>query len=217
MKRASPEHGNIRVQNVGRGLPYPQIEGWRVIPAWSRGAEPWKALSPFCIGHTKDTNFECYWQSHKVWDHVNAQKAYNWSWPAQKHLDEDGNPNADWYKWHEALKNHKYPVRRPNGRAKPQYAWWNGEKLGVVEARKQIYIPELQKLYRDHPVYQRLLEEVRGGQNIILLEPDGYPGGKDVDLDSLVTMQDQTEIKGKYFPYGHGYVIALTILEDLQK
>lgn len=137
-------------------------------------------------------------------------------------MTEDGLPNDKWHKWHESLKNHKYPVRRPNGRAKPLYAWWNEEKLDVVQARKAIYIPELQKLYRAHPVYQKLLEKVRGGQNIIIVEPDGpnytkYPNGRDVTQELLVEMQDWTEQEDskRYFPYGHGYVIALTLFEDL--
>jgi len=114
-----------------------------------------------------------------------------------------------------------HPIRRPNGRAIPLYAWWNGQKLSVIEARKQIYIPELQKL----------LEKVREGQNIIIVEPDGaplnlYPQGFEVNIDLLTILQDVTTVKDfpgsklksdKYVPYGHGYVIALTILEDLQR
>lgn len=216
MKRVSPEHGSICVQNVGRGIPYPRRAGWKIIPAWSRGAAPYRELSPFHIGHAPNQNFESFWQSHKVWKHVAKQEVYNWSWPAEQHLGDDGNPNEAWTKWHNALKTHKYPVRRPNGRAIPEYAWFEGEQLGVVDARKRIYIPELQKLYRAHPVYQKLLEEVRSGQNIIIMEPDGYPGGLEVTHESLVSMQDQTELNGKYFPYGHGYVIALTLFEDLK-
>jgi hypothetical protein len=49
-------------------------------------------------------------------------------------------------------------VRRPNGRAVPLYAWWKGQKLGIVEARKQIYIPYLQDLYRQSPIYKQLLQ-----------------------------------------------------------
>jgi len=232
MKRASPEPGLIRVCGVGRGLPYPNEEGWENIPAWSRGAEPWDKLSPFKIGPIQGcNNFESWWQSHKVWNPVVAQKGWDWKWPSEIHVDADNNPNEAWYKWHNALIANKHPVRRPNGRAIPLYAWWGGKKLGIVEARKQIYIPYLQKLYRMELAYQKLLEKVREGQSIIILEPDGppphlYTKGGDVTLESLIQLQDVTELKdfpgvssksAKYVPYGHGYVIALTLLEDLEK
>lgn len=226
MKRVSPEHGNIRVRAVGRGIPYLTEPGWYTIPAWSRGSKPFDQLSPFKIGHEPGKNFECYWQSWKVWSKVEKQEKFDWSWPEETHVDQDtGLPNEKWIKWHEALLNNKRPVRRPNGRAIPLYAWWEGEQLDVVQARKRIYIPELQKLYRAHPVYQILLDRVRSGHNLIIVEPDGpcyktWPKGRDVDLQLLVDLQDRTtreEDPTKYFPYGHGYVLALTILQDLTK
>jgi hypothetical protein len=103
--------------------------------------------------------------------------------------------------------------------------------LGIVEARKEIYIPYLQKLYRAHSAYVKLLEKVREGQNVIILEPDGppphlYPAGWDATLETLIQLQEVTELKdfpggvgrgSKYVPYGHGYVIALTLMEDLMR
>lgn len=220
MKRVAVEPGSIRVRSTGRGVPYPTEAGWEVIPAWSRGAAPYNALSPFKI---KENNcfFENVWQSYKVWEAVEKQTADNWKWPAETHAT-DGAPNMAWYRWHDALRAHSRPVRRPNGRNIPLYAWFEGEQLGVVEARKRIYIPRLQKLYRAHEVYQKLLQKVRAGQNIVIVEPDGcphgdYPQGRDVNLELLVEWQDCTTDGKRYFPYGHGYVIALTLLEDLQE
>lgn len=173
MKRASVEHGSIRIRSVARGVPYPTQEGWKVIPAWSRGASPYNQLSPF---HIKDENghiFENMWQSYKVWDTVQKQNKSNWSWKEEKHVDEYNKPNNEWEKWHHSLKSHQQPVRRPNGRNIPLYAFFEGEELDVVQARKRIYIPTLQRLYRAHKVYQDLLQLVKGGQNIIIVEPDG--------------------------------------------
>ncbi len=71
-----------------------------------------------------------------------------------------------------------------------------------------------------------LLEKVRSGQNIIILEPDGpthtqYPDGMDVNKEILTMLQYVTEMKdfpkgkgSRYVPYGHGYVIALSLVED---
>lgn len=238
--------GQIRVREAKRrqaGGGYPKVQGFTNIPAFSKGAKPYKELSPFFIGpiHFEEDgqpevaqNFECFWQSFKVWRNVDRQTG-EWTWPAENHVDAQENPNANWRRWHRALFEHPTAVRRPNGKAVPLYAWWKRRKLGIVEARKEIYIPYLQQLYRNHRVYQQLLAMVRRGTNIIILEPDGpnldlYPTGMPVNLEMLVDLQNVTRMEEfprvedhtnadippqKYVPYGHGYVLALTLLEDL--
>ncbi|HMP28132.1 MAG TPA: hypothetical protein PKD85_00945, partial [Saprospiraceae bacterium] len=232
----------IIVAQSGRGVPYPKIEGYKAYPIHSRGAKPWKEMSPFLIGpiEFKDSDgnveecpiFENFWQGTKVWKKVTKQKQKKpeWVWPAETHIGKDGDPNDKWYEWHEALLKHEKPVRRPNGKAIPEYAWWfnsktkDFEKLGLVEARKKIYIDTLQKLYRKNPVYKTLLKEFRAGQNVLLIEPDGpwheiYPNGREVTLDLLKKLVEKTNYedegyKGKYMPFGHGYVAAMCLLED---
>jgi len=239
---------NIRVRKAkgprGSSIGYPKVEGWENIPAWSRGAKPWKYLSPFEIGpvmYEENGNiisaalFENFWQGWKVWEVVKKQNQKSqkskWVWPKERHVDINLNPNELWVKWHNAMMKHKTPVRRPNGKNIPLYAYWKGKKLGIVEARKQIYIPYLQYLYRSHPTYKKLLEKVLAGSKIIILEPDGplydiYPDGMPVNLELLYNLQNVTKIGDipggntysnpkQYFPYGHGMVIALTLLEDV--
>ncbi len=85
----------------------------------------------------------------------------------------------------------------------------------------------MKHLYRAHPVYQKLLQKVKSGKNIILVEPDGpileaYPNGLDVDLPLLYTLIDRMNYApegypDRYRPYGHGYVLAMQLLEDLNK
>jgi len=254
-RKMQKPHGKIRVREHSKGLHYPnttgapdnfKAPGWTIIPAHSRGAKPWKELSPFFIGpvifdedvpgvgtvQKRAENFESFWQSFKAWKTVDRQATKDWKWPAEKHVDEEENPNANWYKWHDALLKNKSAVRRPNGRAVPLYAWWKGRKLGLIDSRRNIYIPFLQDLYRKSPTYQKLLEIVRNGTNIIILEPDGpraelYPTGMDVNVElllDLVSVQKMKDFPGgqnyrekeKYVAYGHGYVLALTLLEDLQ-
>lgn len=216
--------GKIRIGQQRRAKSYPTSPAFTTIPAWSRGAGEWKQLSPFYIKFPDGVIFENFWQSFKVWRKVDAQKGV-WSHPSETHVDSNDNPNAQWEKWHEKLMKYSEPIRRPNGRAIPLYAYFNGEKLSVEEARRKIYIPYLQELYRDHPVYQKLRDKVKSGENIMLIEPDGplleaYPNGLEVNLKKLqdligVTNYSEEGYPEKYRPYGHGYVIALTILEDL--
>lgn len=223
MKRASPEPGSVAVYRCGRGIPYPKKQGWINISAWSRGAAPWNQLSPFFIGPVEDAvNFENHWQSYKVWESISNER----------HIGEDGLPNDAWRAWHKQLRETRSAIRHPNGYEKPLYAWYKDQKLGVVEARKQIYIPDLQRLYRAHAAYQQLLAMVRKGTNVILIEPDGPAEDarcQPLSKETLVALQDCTTWKeaaplfgqplgsgsNRYFPYGHGYVIALTLLEDL--
>jgi hypothetical protein len=123
-----------------------------------------------------------------------------------------------------ALIKHELPVRRPNGKAVPLYSYFQGEKLGLVEARKKIFIHYLKMIYRKTPTYQELLKKFRSGQSIMLIEPDGplleaYPNGLEVDLLLLNSLIEVTNYASegfpdRYRPYGHGYVLATCLLED---
>lgn len=98
----------IRVRNVERGVSYPNVAGFNNIPGWSRGAKPWKDLSPFTIGpvifeedgQMKHANiFENFYQSMEVWKQVDKQKSKNWNWSAEIHVGPDNLPNDNWRKW----------------------------------------------------------------------------------------------------------------------
>ena len=219
------KYGKIRIAQQQRARSYPSVPGYETIPAWSRGAGEWKQLSPFYLKFADGTIFENFFQSFKVWEKVDKQNKKDWKWPAENHVDINKNPNQNWLRWHEALLHHNLPVRRPNGKAVPLYAYWNNQKLNTIEGRKQIYIPYLKQLYRANPVYHKLLEKVRNGKNIIIVEPDGplldaYPNGLEVDLVMLYNLIDRMNYApeghpNRYRPYGHGYVLAMTMLEDL--
>ncbi len=227
----------IRVGGQGRGVSYPSKVGFEQIPAWSRGSKPWKNLSPFFMGPVifdstgkgdVETSliFENFWQSRKVYNRLTKQnqKSSGWRWPADNNqVDEHNNPTKNWYLWNEALNNYGRAVRRPNGRAIPLYAYWKGQKLGVINSRKQIYIPHYQILLRQNIYYQTLLDIVKKGGKIIIIGPDGpdprvYKEGREVNLNILTGWINKTtrdEDPNRYFPYGHEYVIALTLLQDL--
>jgi hypothetical protein len=216
--------GKIRIAQQAKGKAYPVFENFVNIPCWSRGKGEWKQLSPFYLKFEEGAIFENFYQSFKLWDTVTKQKTKNWNWPEEKHVDEFGNPNKKWLNWHTKLLHHELPVRRPNGKAVPLYAYWEGRKLGIIDSRKEIYIPYLKKLYRVNPVYKKLLEIFKSGKNIMLIEPDGpflesYPNGLEVNLPLLHSLIDKTNyteegFPSKYRPYGHGYVLAMCLLED---
>jgi hypothetical protein len=172
--------------------------------------------------------FENFWQAHKVYPQVEKQnqRTSEWTWPAEIHIDDEDEtdaPNDKWAAWHTAVRSHPMPIRRPNGRSIPRFSWYKGEALDLIQARKQIYIDTYQRLLRAHPTYNKLLDMfVHQNKNLIIVEPDGplpaeFPDGMPVTLDLLVELQTETKrSNGTYHPYGHGYVIALTLLEDRQ-
>lgn len=111
-------------------------------------------------------NVENYWQCHKCWEKVDKQSKDEWSHLAETHVEEFNEkslnadcisvsvgtintinknlvPNEKWYHWHDKLIRHSKPVRRPNGKHVPLYAWWYNhdlgcyEKLNTIEARKK--------------------------------------------------------------------------------
>lgn len=246
--------GRIRIAQQAKGRSYPSVPGFENIPAWSRGKGEWKELSPFFIRIPKYVEketgaefhniiFEDFYQSFKVYEKVDKQNQKDWKWPAEIHVDANGNPNEKWWNWHSALLKHDQAVRRPNGKNIPLYSYFvseapfsalhaekelceakfKSEKLGIVDARKQIYIPYLKELYLNHPVFQKLLQKVRNGINVMIIEPDGpfldvYPDGLEVNLPILQSLIEVTNYAAegyphKYRPYGHGYVIAMALLQ----
>jgi hypothetical protein len=231
--------GRIRIGQQNRAKPYPKYDGFEEIAAWSRGKQPWKQLSPFFLGPVKFINaeggleeaqiFENFWQSFKVWENVEKVNKKEWLWPAEQHVTGEL-PNEMWYNWHQTLLHHNQPVRRPNGRVVPLYAWWFNqetqeyEKLDTIAARRKIYIPYLKQLYRAHPTYNLLLQKLRQGINLMLIEPDGplvdaYPNGREISLELLEELIGKMNYgaegyPGRYAPYGHTFVLATCLLED---
>ena len=243
------QHGNVYIWKWEDRKAYPSDTECVNLPIWSRGKSPWNKLSPFYLKTESGEIFENVWQSYKVYPKVKAQHQpwCEWRYPEEVHYANDTVDMERWTKWHKAVRTHPRALRRPNGTEKPVFALYEGERLGIVEARKRIYVPMLQKLYRAHPQYQEALKLVQE-HNIILIEPDGPPGigSWDPDLlefthdrgmrarsiEFLKGLQDVTNYKElteyvgastdcltepkRYFPYGHGYVMALTLLEDLE-
>jgi hypothetical protein len=153
---------------------------------WSRG------LSPFFCGPVKlyagqvATNVENAWQFSKVY---------------KQHTDAQGNPTNEYFEWAKAgwtdNKAHRYPMGKG---AKPEYAWWDGEKLGYLEARKRIYVPLYARAVRKTDAYKKLRELYDTGELIYLWDFDGY------DHEALgMTMEDV--LNNEKRPMGHAFVL----------
>ena len=86
-------------------------------------------LSPYFLKNAKGQLMECIWQFSKSYSSVTAQRQYSskyqygnsdylvWEHPAEKHVDEKGEPNNKYWKWRKKGMNNPKPVRYPNGYA----------------------------------------------------------------------------------------------------
>ena len=156
-----------------------------------------KELSPLLIGD--DHPFENTWQYTKVYPQLGHWK--------------DEKPTKKWEEWRKSgFKKRKRGkgVRTPpevsklqKDNRKPLCAWWKGEKLGYIESRKKIYVPEYAKLIRKSRAFAALI-----GKDVLVIGIDGppldkYPNGFEVTEERLVeALNDPTH------PFGHSYVVA---------
>jgi hypothetical protein len=141
----------------------PDVE---LINTTSRSDSWTTGLSPFFLGPCElygdyvCTNVENGWQYSKCYS---------------EHVDAEGNPTPDYFKW--ALKGwcNERAVRYPMGKGrKPLYSWWNGEKLDYVTARKKVYIPLYAKAVYKTEAYKKLKKKYKDNGEVHLLDFDGY-------------------------------------------
>lgn len=90
-------------------------------------------------------------------------------------------------------------------KARPMYSWWDGEKLGYIDARKRIYIPLYSEAARKTEAFNYLKKLVDNGEDIVLW-----------DFDGRVTNQTMDEvINDPTASLGHAFVIKMMLLEML--
>jgi hypothetical protein len=158
---------------------------------WSRG------LSPFFLGPVK-----------LYGDYVsqNVENAWQYCKCFVEHLDEHNEPGPAYFYWAQRGWNRKVADRYPMGRgSKPLYSLWDGQKLGYVDARKQIYIPLYSNAVKDTPAFAKLKEIYKSTEFLVLQDFDAHNLNViGYDINKLI---DNDKIK-----VGHGYVLAMMLL-----
>lgn len=134
------------------------------------------------------------------------ENAYQFSKVYPDHLDADGNPGAAYWAWAEEGWRDPVAHRYPRGKgAKPAYAWWDGQKLGYLEARLQIYFT----LYRDAvaggAAFRRLQTAAREHDAIALFDFDGF------DHDAAGMSLAEAFLVDRR-PVGHAFVLKAMLL-----
>ncbi len=164
---------------------------------WSQG------LSPFFCGPCEfpggevARNVENAWQFSKVYD---------------VHVDANGDPTNQYFKWRKRGFDDNKPQRYPMGKGSvPLYSYYEGEKLSYIEARKKIYVPIYSKAVVQTEAFKTLRKEFKSlkeNETMWLWDFDGY------DHKALnMTYQDAINCEDKKF--GHAFVLGF-LLEKMK-
>lgn len=174
-----------------------QRYGTPIINTTSHAKGLWsRELSPFLLGPVKlyngytAKNVENGWQYCKVY---------------KEHVNGSGDPKPKYFEWAKAGWNKEKADRYPMGKgAIPEYSYWDGEKLGYIEARKKIYIPLYIKAVAKTNAYQKLKAIYREGRDLYLWDFDGYDYIRmQKSLDEVLNDPDHK--------MGHAFVLAMML------
>lgn len=166
----------------------------------SRSSESWSLqLSPFYLGPCD------------IYEGIVAKKMEN-AWQYSKvydcHLDENGDPSIEYFKWACDGWNKSNAVRYPMGKgAIPKYSFWNGNQYSYIEARKNIYIPLYAKAVVKTDAYKRLQEIITTNKTLYLMDFDAY---RHQDLN--MTLTDVINNPNKKM--GHAFVLMMLLTEE---
>lgn len=213
----------IACGRTARGAPYPALDGYVTIPAWSRGAQPWCNLSPMRLGPVwiqdpadvvrpgfslmdgsvwaQATCFENYWQGSKIYqvDLVDATLP----------VTVENLKPAFWTRRAEVFASVK-PVRRALPKARygvPIAGYYEGEVMDYVTSRVRIYAPFYSRLVVDTPEFQQLLFNAQSGVPLLLVGPDGYDHQVPLTVELL-----QALILDPSIIFGHELVLCGMLL-----
>lgn len=174
------------------------VGDFTVVDTTSRSTSVWTTeLSPFHLGPCPLYGGQVARRMENAWQFA---KCY------RQHVDADGNPSAAYWHWARQGWANSMAVRYPMGKgAKPEYLYWDGERLGYVAGRHRVYWP----LYRDAvartSAFARLKEIVAAGKPLALFDFDGYDhDAAKVPLASVI--QDDRR------PMGHAFVLKAMLI-----
>ncbi len=170
------------------------------INTTSKSVTQWTTeLSPFYLGpcdlygNYESKNVENGWQYSKVYD---------------CHIDVNGNPTEDYFKWAEKGWNDSFAHRYPMGKGSiPKYSYWDGEKYGYIDARKHIYAPLYAKAVIKTSAYVKLKELVDSDKIVYLMDYDAY---RHRELN--MTLTDVLNYPNKKM--GHAFVLMMLLTND---
>lgn len=168
----------------------------KIIDTTSRSFTWSRSLSPFLLGPVD------LYDSYKS---LNVENGWQYSKCFYNQVDENDNPNQDYFDWAikgwNSLKANRYPMGKG---AVPLFSYWDGEKLTYTEARKKIYIPLYSKAVQKIEAFDILRKMYKNNEDFYLLDFDAHnltPG-----TFNYWDLWNNPNIK-----VGHAYVIAMLL------
>lgn len=240
-----------RVYNKDGSFTDPSYPGFTNIFCLTKSSE-YGSVGPYELKDENGWIMENIYQAHKIYKKVpKSVQRYSrydqtiiWDHGAEQHMDEKSNAilPAYWI-WREKLMKNKYPVRYPVGfnyrdqcvgsiYLKDSNDKTNYQTLNYIDARKQIYMPVFIKLARNHHQFKELLDRLKKGENLLIIEVDGphqesinyyiekysdkYVIGNDFIINNtILATADNMKImlNDSKHPFGHGYCLAIGLLD----
>ena len=163
-----------------------------IIDTTSRSCNFGRELSPFFLGPVE------LYSGHVA---KNVENAWQFNKTYACHVDGNGDPTDEWWKWAKAGWDNPRAIRYPMGKgAKPLYHYWNGEKLGYIEARARIYCPLYSSAVEKTQAWSRLKKIYKEKKEIKLWSFDSY--------DHRALGMNYAQVLTSQKSMGHGFVLA---------
>jgi len=125
-----------------------------------------------------------------------------------QHADSNGDPTQDFWDWMDDGINNPKAIRFPMGRGKkPLHAWWDGRKLGYIDARKEIYGPLYAEAVQKTAGWLHLKKLYQQQAKLIFRDFDGY----DHDKKGVTLIDVLNNPKRKM---GHSFVLKMLLVDD---
>jgi hypothetical protein len=143
------------------------------------------------LGHVSQC-VENAWQYCKVYGHM---------------CDEKGDPTAEYWEWAKEGWANPKAKRFPLGKgSKPEFSYWNGKKLGYMDARLHIYCKLYANAVKNSPFFEKLKKMTETNTEIILSDPDAQD-----------YIADERTLKEALFdtskPLSHSLVLAMLLCD----
>lgn len=179
-----------------------QVGGSKIVcvDTTSGGKSIYSQLSPFTLG-------PCY--LYDTYFSVNMENGWQYSKVYKEYVDSNNNPSEEYFKWAKDGWINKRAIRYPMGKGKiPEYCWWNGNKFGYIDSRKNIYAPLYIKSVINTFAYKQLKEYYQSGYDLYLMDYDAY---RHENLG--MTLSDVLNYPAKKM--GHAFVLMMLLTNDV--
>lgn len=155
----------------------------------SKSSKLRRDFSPMnCVEYRGFYNFEAYWQSGKVYESISPSKTRQY-WASI------------------TTPRRRYPGSK--GKRVWYAEWTDGCRLGYIDSRKQVYVPQYYELMQATESAAHYRQLVLNNVSVVVYDFDGprtlenAPTCLEVSKNLLVE-----KINDPRHPFGHGYIVA---------